>query len=319
MKKKNTNTKPKVKISSIRIKKLKKLIINRDDKIDKEIIEKLKNNIEDTSIDTDFSVRLKDEPINNIIEVDSNIDNNEIKEDIRKIKKRGISLSLLTISMLVIVAILATSYASLQYENIQSQVNNIKFGCFNISFSEVTNTQENRLYRINLDNTYPMSDTKGLEQEPYQFTITNNCSNSSEEYDSYTMITINTIKTNTLSESYIKYALQENNGTISTPQILSSVEEHGDIALDDSESQTSYIIKTTDIAYGSPKTYKLWMWLDKSAGNELQSKTFEARVTVYRQVVEGETYQASEITLDGLPESNVQDALEDLYDKFKEK
>ena len=44
----------------------------------------------------------------------------------------------------------------------------VEVGCFNIEFIENSNS-------IALNNTYPMSDERGMSGEAYSFTITNKC------------------------------------------------------------------------------------------------------------------------------------------------
>ena len=71
----------------------------------------------------------------------------------------------------------------------------VSVGCFEISYQEESNT-------INLENTYPMSDEKGLNLTPYTFTITNTCTTGAS-YE----VTLNTLNTNTMNTSWLKYAL----------------------------------------------------------------------------------------------------------------
>ena len=75
--------------------------------------------------------------------------------------------------------------------------NIVNVGCFEIEFTEQTSS-------IGLNNTYPVSDTKGLTTEPYTFTIKNTCTIDAA-YD----VTLNTFTTNTMQKNWIKYAIQE--------------------------------------------------------------------------------------------------------------
>ena len=66
--------------------------------------------------------------------------------------------------------------------------NIVNVGCFEIEFTEQTSS-------IGLNNTYPVSDTKGLTTNPYTFTIKNTCTVGAS-YD----VTLNTLTTNTMQK-----------------------------------------------------------------------------------------------------------------------
>ena len=88
------------------------------------------------------------------------------------------------------------SYA-LWVANLAGGENIVNVGCFSIEFREDTNP-------ISLNNTYPVSDAKGLTTTPYTFTITNTCT-----VDASYSVTLNTINTNTMTKNMIKYAIQK--------------------------------------------------------------------------------------------------------------
>ena len=175
--------------------------------------------------------------------------------------------------------LLGTSYASYQVEEVQMQANEIQFGCFNMGWQELEG------YNIYLPNTYPKSD--GTSANPYAVTITNNCTSNSSPYSTETKILIDTLKGNTLDDSYIMVAMQEGGNAISAPVLLSS-KDPGDIQASDTETQNAYILTTTNIAPGESKTYRVWMWIRSDADNTINQAglIFNSKIAVYTEVIE---------------------------------
>jgi hypothetical protein len=192
--------------------------------------------------------------------------------------RKGYKVSLLIVAiMLCGTIIMGTSYSLWSTTHTQTTANDINVGCFTMSFSE-TGTN------INLSNTYPLSDTKGLATTPYEFTITNTCTIASS-----TAIAINMQTTSTMDASYLNIAYQENSGDVSTPVLLSSLET-GTIASGDTTTKTSYILKKTTINPNETKKYKIWMYIPSTIGNEAQGKTFTGKVSVANYAGESTIY-----------------------------
>ena len=100
----------------------------------------------------------------------------------------------------LVVLLAVTIFGSMAYLSTgdkQSLANTFSSGCLNI-------TIENESTAIDLDNTYPVADTEGLTNEPYTFTIKNNCSKPTNY-----MINLESLNetTNTVSSDYIKVSL----------------------------------------------------------------------------------------------------------------
>ena len=113
---------------------------------------------------------------------------------------------------------------------------------------------------ISLNNTSPLSNEEGLNTEGYVFTIKNTGTLNGK----YT-ISLEEKENNTLDKNYIKYSIREEGKEWSTPTLLSS----------------GLIIKE-NVLIESKKdvTYELKIWLDENAPNEVQGKTYSAKVVV---------------------------------------
>ena len=193
-------------------------------------------------------------------------------------KKYMISLMIVGV-MLCTCLLLGTSYASYQYEEVQLNANEVKFGCFNMGWQELEG------YNINLAASYPMDD--GTYTTPYAVTITNNCTSADAPYTTQTKIMIESLKNNTLADSYIMVAMQEDGNAISSPVLLTT-KDTGSIQQNDTETQTSYVLTTTSIPAGQSKTFRVWMWIRPDADNTINQNglTFNAKVAVYTEVTE---------------------------------
>ena len=172
-----------------------------------------------------------------------------------------------------------TSYAAYQVEGLQTNYNEVKFGCFNMGWQELSG------YNINLTTAYPVDD--GTNKTPYAVTVTNNCTDTDAPYATRTVLTINSLKNNTLDDGFIMVSMQEDGNALSAPVLLTT-KETGGIQSSDTETQTSYILTTTNIAPGESKTFKVWMWIRGDAENEVNQDglLFNARVGVYTEVTE---------------------------------
>lgn len=192
--------------------------------------------------------------------------------------KYRIPLALISILM-VITLFIASSYALWKVTIYQETENIIESGCFSISFENVSNS-------INLDNTYPMSNTSGMKTTPYVFKLTNTCT-----VDAKYTIYLNTLAVSgtKLDDGIIKYALVETDGALSTAQKLNTATVNLDKShfTFDKSILTSYEIgsgtlkgKTSDSSSdGGTATYSLRLWIDESAGNSIFNQTFEAGVS----------------------------------------
>ena len=85
-----------------------------------------------------------------------------------KIRKSEKIIMSIMIIVLLIVIILGISYAAFVYSNGQEEENAFTAACYNIDYDEDNDG-------VTVENSYPMSDVRGLMQKPYKLTMTNNC------------------------------------------------------------------------------------------------------------------------------------------------
>ena len=147
----------------------------------------------------------------------------------------------------------------------------VEVGCFNIEFIENSNS-------IALNNTYPMSDERGMSGEAYSFTITNKCT-----VDSAYQVTLNTLTTNTMGDEKVKYVIYEGNSKPSTGSLVTSAPINADKAnITVANLKESYIIASGELkgaeeenGNGESVTYNVYLWIDENAGNEVENTNSE--------------------------------------------
>ena len=185
-------------------------------------------------------------------------------------------ISLAIIVLLMVGCFMTYQSYALYVANLSGNDNNLNVGCFAIEFSESSTS-------ISLDNTYPISDTKGLTIAPYTFTITNKCTTDA----SYSVI-LSSLTTNGIDDSNIKYVIYETTKPTSGT-LLTSATSYTDTSnlANVKNRKNSYQVATGGLkgaseenGTGGSKTYNLILWLDEATGNEAMGKTFSASVNV---------------------------------------
>ena len=202
-------------------------------------------------------------------------------------------VSLLIISLMLVGCLYVTqSYALWIINAEQTNENEMEVGCFSIGFSEQSES-------IKLDNTYPVNDTLGLSTNPYTFTITNTCTINNNY-----VLTLNTLSTNTLDASKIKYALYKSSEE--KPNVGSKLSRiNNDLENIMVENLgTSYILdngvlsggtKVDGVVSGGEEvTYNLYLWIDEIAGNEVEGQSFEASINVINSAMDSSKMPAEE-------------------------
>ena len=170
--------------------------------------------------------------------------------------------------------------------------NIVSVGCFDIEFTEQTSS-------IGLNNTYPVSDAKGLSSTPYTFTITNKCTVDAS-YD----VTLNTLTTNTMEKGWLKYALQKSSeAKPSTGTNLGTIDNYNTATeelqipnLDESiiiESGTLKGRSSAETDDGESVTYNLYLWMDETTGNEEMNTRFEGSVNIITSATKTNGYKES--------------------------
>ncbi len=151
--------------------------------------------------------------------------------------------------------------------------------CFDITLTNQSNT-------INLENAYPISDTKGKTLTPFTFTIKNTCQMAA----SYS-VNLESLKGSTLSSGFIKVMVNDNN-----PKMLNSLESTDTVNTGSIESR---VLDTGTIFKNKTKEYSIRLWIDYDT--TLEDLNNEIRVL------------KSKITVKGVP-SNEEEPLELLTD-----
>ena len=190
------------------------------------------------------------------------------------------------------------SYA-LWVVTLSGQENIVEVGCFNIEFIENTSS-------IALSNSYPVSDEKGMSGEAYSFTITNKCT-----VDSAYQVTLNTLNANTMGDDKVKYVIYKDGE--SKPSVGSLVNsapinaDKGNITVTDLKE--SYIIASGELkgateenGTGESHTYNVYLWIDESAGNEVENTRFEASINIVNASTKIQPTAAE--TIEALAEAN---------------
>lgn len=146
--------------------------------------------------------------------------------------------------------------------------NIVEVGCFSVAFEELSST-------ISLNNTYPMSDQKGLSGTPYSFKVTNTCSN-----DVRYQVILNTLTTNGIPSEKMKYAFY-NMDKSSKGDLVSTLPVNSDRTnINLANLKESFILDMGMLSQNESVTYHLNIWIDSSAGNEVMNQQFEASINV---------------------------------------
>ena len=169
---------------------------------------------------------------------------------------------------LVLIVLVGATYAYVTVRQDGNNVNKIIAGDLSVSFDDSSSDT------ISLTNTYPLTDTEGLQTTEYVFTMKND-GNLPNNYIVY--LDDVTTATNKMSYSVIKYNLKK--------QVYNS-----DKTLKTSTSDMKLLSEAVDeyglsLDYGSLQpgeyiTYTLQMWMDYDAGNEHQGTAFTGNIRV---------------------------------------
>ena len=176
----------------------------------------------------------------------------------KKSKKILLLLGVL-ISVLLVVGV---SYAVWRLYLSQTNTSKLLSTCFQM---ELTDQDD-----INLENSYPITDTEGKSLTPYKFTITNKCDGNAAY-----QVNLEILNTSTLTNmDYIKVMLDEGD-----PLIMSSYTETTPIL---SNTTKAYKIKTGTLGTRESKSYNVRIWMDKNtpAIDEVMEKLLEIKVSV---------------------------------------
>ena len=176
--------------------------------------------------------------------------------------KKSKKILLLLGGLIGLFLVVGVSYAVWRLYLSQTNTSKILSTCFQM---ELTDQDD-----INLENTYPITDTEGKSLTPYQFTITNTCDGNAAY-----QVNLEIMNTSTLTNmDYIKVMLDE-----SDPLIMSSYTETTPIL---SNTTKAYKIKTGTLGARESKSFNVRIWMDKNtpAIDEVMEKLLEIKVSV---------------------------------------
>jgi len=159
-----------------------------------------------------------------------------------------------------IVSIIGISYAYWMLSFTQTVKNTLATACFSIEFTDADD--------INLQNTYPISDSEGEALTPYTFTITNKCN----DYASY-QVNLEVLNSTTLNTNYVKTKF---NNSISLLKDYEVVTKTLDDATTSYKLITGYLDKNESVTYD----LRLWMDYDTPASDDAMNKLFTSKITI---------------------------------------
>ena len=183
-------------------------------------------------------------------------------------KKRYIILGIITVLLMVLIVFLVgRSFGFFKYTKKGDVTNVITISGIKVDIENPENDA------LNLENAYPMNDEEGLALTPFVFTMTN----TSNKVLSYTLRVENdedkqlscALEDQTicpkLTTNYIKYSYKKNDGTYTTPQLLSTNDD---------------IIANGTISSGETISSSIIIWIDREAGNEIMDHYFFGQLII---------------------------------------
>lgn len=180
-------------------------------------------------------------------------------------KEQSIILSMVLLVLIVVVVGISYAYWQISRTQPNNNINVAGTSCFEIETDIGT---QDELNAIKLLKTYPISDSDGMNLDPFTFTITNTCGN----YIEY-QINLETINTTTLNKSYLKVVLDGE-----TPALLTSYES---VETTINGAVSSNKLLTDGLREGQSKTYNLRIWIDGiTTLEQSQNKLYEGKVSI---------------------------------------
>lgn len=177
------------------------------------------------------------------------------KNNSKKYSKQLIAIAI------ALVLLIGGTYAWLRITINGTKTNILRAGTLQLTLDDTTSDG------IDLTNSVPMSDTKGLTTTAYTFTLKNSGS-SSADYTIYLDdlgLDTNEIRMN---DKYVKYSLVKNSGTVTTA-LLTTTGVYPNRLLD-----------SGTINANTTNSYTLRLWIDSSADNEVMGTVFYGQLRV---------------------------------------
>ena len=193
-------------------------------------------------------------------------------------RKKNVFLIYMSIAVFTLVlSITGISYASWQIVSHQEDINEIITGCFDVSF-----TSGNDINRID-GSEYPLSDSQGIQTEPYTFTIKNNCLDELAALNVDYTVRLDVVDTSEIPLNRMKAFITMNPASpIAGPAVLSTESTFLPIPITESGYlNIAYKLSEGTLASGEEVTYHIRIWIDESATiAEASGKDFSAKITI---------------------------------------
>ena len=188
--------------------------------------------------------------------------------------RRGYKMTLGVLTIMILLTLtVGTSYSYYSISDVQDEPNNLTTTCFNVNFTDGGSGS------INLGGGddkygYPISDEKALASDNYyEFTLQNTGTEETK-----------------LGAGKIKYKLVEspgseapsgpgsllNGSTYTIPEVIKS-----DTGMSGITTGYKLLNDTGMLSHDESKKYRLYLWIDESAENDIMGKNFTGSVIVY--------------------------------------
>ena len=172
---------------------------------------------------------------------------------------------LLGIIVLLLVLVVGSTYAFWKYTVEEKEQNVIGTDCLSISLIDESEA-------ITLEKAYPLSDQAGMQTKPYTFTVKNNC-DSLIDYS----VRLEALEIKDRMDSH-NIAVSIDGEEIKVLSDFSSVSPIYD--REDYKAVESHVLVNGFLDGHEQKGHVLRVWIDESAGNDSQNKTFLSKVVV---------------------------------------
>lgn len=170
-------------------------------------------------------------------------------------KKQAIIMNLVVLALCSIV--LGTSYALFTSRQEGSKELVFDTGTFKVEYRENGNI-------VQIDNAYPMTEKEGMKTTEYSFSVLNKGSTPAL-YKIYLEEEEGSI--NVVSKDKIKLSWKKNGSDYNAPQVLSTL-------------NNLTLLENQSLVGGKSDTYGVKLWLDESATNQEQGKSYKFKIVV---------------------------------------
>ena len=170
-------------------------------------------------------------------------------------------VAIVSVGVLLLLSVILLTYALWSRNFTQSGTNTINTDCFNIEYSQTD--------AVTFNNAYPQTDEDGLKNVPFTVTIENTCSTIA----TYSVL-LNEMTGNTLAESNIKVAVNDNYKMLNTYEAATP-------SADVDNANSARKLMTGILPGNTTKSISVKAWIDENTSElEGSNKTFAYRITI---------------------------------------